>query len=45
MPDPRTAAERINLVWPLTREVASLRQSYGVEPRRPRHIAGLIRKI
>jgi hypothetical protein len=44
MPDTRTPAERIGLVWPLTREVASLSKKHNVEQRLQRHVTRLIRR-
>jgi hypothetical protein len=39
-----TAEERILLVWPLTKEIASLSINYDVERRLQRHITSLIRR-
>lgn len=39
-----TPAERIELVWPLTREVASLSKRHNVERRLQRHVAGIGRR-
>ena len=39
-----TAEERILLVWPLTKEVASLSSKHNVEQRLQRHITRLIRR-
>ena len=39
-----TPAERIGLVWPLTREVASLSKRHNVERRLQRHVAGIGRR-
>jgi hypothetical protein len=39
-----TPAERIALVWPLTREVASLSRHYNVERRLQRNVADLGRR-
>lgn len=41
---PGTPAERIGLVWPLTREVASLSKRHNVERRLQRHVAGISRR-
>ena len=41
---PGTPSERIALVWPLTREVASLSKRHDVERRLQRHVAGLGRR-
>lgn len=41
---PGTPAERIALVWPLTREVASLSKRYDVERRLQRHVTRLSRR-
>jgi hypothetical protein len=41
---PGTPAERIGLVWPLTREVASLSKRHNVERRLQRHVAGIGRR-
>ena len=41
---PGTPAERISLVWPLTREVASLSNRHDVERRLQRHVASLGRR-
>ncbi len=41
---PGTPAERIGLVWPLTREVACLSRRHDVERRLQRHVAGLGRR-
>jgi hypothetical protein len=41
---PGTPAERIGLVWALTREVVSLSGRYDVERRLQRHVAGLGRR-
>jgi len=41
---PGTPAERISLVWPLTREVASLSKRFDVERRLQRDVAGLGRR-
>lgn len=41
---PGTPAERIGMVWPLTREVASLSKRFDVERRLQRHVAGLGRR-
>ena len=39
-----TPAERIALVWPMTREIASLSGKFDVEQRLQRHITRLIRR-
>lgn len=39
-----TAEERILLVWPLTKEIASLSIKHDVERRLQRHITSLIRR-
>ena len=41
---PGSAAYRIGLVWPLTKEVASLSKRYDVEQRLQRHITRLSRR-
>ncbi len=41
---PGTPAERIGLVWPLTREVASLSKRHNVERRLQGHVAGIGRR-
>lgn len=41
---PGTPAERIALVWPLTREVASLSKRYDAERRLQRHVASVGRR-
>ena len=41
---PGLPAERIGLVWPLTREVVSLGKRYDAERRLQRHVAGLGRR-
>ena len=41
---PGTMAERIALVWPLTREVASLNPDFDVEQPLQRHITCLRRR-
>lgn len=41
---PGTPAERIGLIWPLTREVASLSKHHDVERRLQRHVASLGRR-
>ena len=41
---PGTMAERIGMVWPLTREVASLNKKFDVERRLQRHVAVLVRR-
>jgi len=39
-----TPEDRIGLVWPLTREVASLSAKHDVERRLQRHVTCLIRR-
>ena len=41
---PGTPAQRIGLVWPLTREVASLSKHHDVERRLQRHVTSLGRR-
>ena len=41
---PGTAANRLSLVWPLTREVASLSRYHHVERRLQRDVAVLSRR-
>jgi len=41
---PGSPAERIQLVWPLTREVASLSKRHNVERRLQRHVTSLGRR-
>jgi hypothetical protein len=41
---PGTPADRISLVWPLTREIASLSKKHDAERRLQRHITRLIRR-
>jgi len=41
---PGSAAYRLGLVWPLTKEVVSLSGRYDVEQRLQRHITRLIRR-
>ena len=41
---PGTAAERISLVWPLTREVTSLSKRHDAERRLQRHVASVGRR-
>ena len=41
---PGSVADRIGLVWPLTREVASLSPHHDVERRLQRHITRLKRR-
>ena len=41
---PGTAAERVALVWELTREAASLSKRYDVERRLQRHVTRLKRR-
>ncbi len=41
---PGTHAERIGMVWPLTREAASLSKKHNVERRLQRHVACLGRR-
>ncbi len=39
-----TPADRLSLVWPLTREIASLSKKYDAERRLQRHVTRLIRR-
>jgi hypothetical protein len=39
-----TPADRLSLVWPLTREIASLSKKHDVERRLQRHVTRLIRR-
>ena len=41
---PGTAADRIGLVWPLTKEIASLSKIHDAERRLQRHVTRLIRR-
>ena len=41
---PGTPAERIGLVWPLTREIATLSGRYDAEQRLQRHVTSLGRR-
>ena len=41
---PGTPEERIRLVWPLTREIASLSVKHDVERRLQRHVTRLVRR-
>ena len=41
---PGTPADRIKLVWVLTREIASLSKKHDVERRLQRHVTRLIRR-
>jgi hypothetical protein len=41
---PGTMAERIAMVWPLTRDVFSLSRRHDVERRLQRHVARLVRR-
>lgn len=41
---PGSPAERISLVWPLTRELASLSKVYDAERRLQRHVTRLSRR-
>ena len=41
---PGTPAERIALVWTLTREIASLNKKYDVERTLQRHVTRLVRR-
>jgi hypothetical protein len=41
---PGTPEERINLVWPLTKEIASFSKKHDVERRLQRHVTRLIRR-
>jgi len=41
---PGTPAERLALVWDLTREILSLSRQYDIERRLQRHVTHLIRR-
>ena len=41
---PGTPEERISLVWPLTKESASLSPKHDVEQRLQRHVTRLVRR-
>ncbi len=41
---PGTPADRLSLVWPLTREIASLSKKHDVERRLQRHVTRLVRR-
>jgi len=41
---PGTPEERIGLVWPLTREIASLSVKHDAERRLQRHVTRLVRR-
>jgi len=41
---PGTPADRISLVWPLTREIASLSKKHDAERRLQRHVTRLVRR-
>ncbi len=41
---PGTPEERISLVWPLTREIASLSVKHNAERRLQRHVTGIVRR-
>ena len=41
---PGTPAERIGLVWPLTREITSLSRKHDAERRLQRHVTRLVRR-
>jgi hypothetical protein len=41
---PGTAEYRISLIWPLTREIASLSVKHDVERRLQRHVTCLVRR-
>jgi len=41
---PGTPADRVSLVWPLTREIASLSKKHDAERRLQRHITRLVRR-
>lgn len=41
---PGTPADRISLVWPLTREIASLSPKHDAERRLQRHVTRLVRR-
>ena len=41
---PGTPADRLSLVWPLTREIASLSKKLDAERRLQRHVTRLVRR-
>ena len=41
---PGTPADRIGLVWPLTREILSLNKKHDAEQRLQRHVTRLVRR-
>jgi hypothetical protein len=41
---PGTPADRISLVWPLTREIFSLSKKHDVEQRLQRHVTRLVQR-
>ena len=41
---PGTPADRIKLVWPLTREITSLSKKHNAERRLQRHVTRIIRR-
>jgi hypothetical protein len=41
---PGTPAERLALVWPLTREIVSLSRKHDAERRLQRHVTRLVRR-
>jgi hypothetical protein len=41
---PGTPADRLGLVWPLTREIVSLSKKHDAERRLQRHITRLVRR-
>ena len=41
---PGTPADRISLVWPLTREIASLSKKHDVERRLRKHVTRIVRR-
>ncbi len=41
---PGTPEYRISLIWPLTREIASLSVKHDVERRLQRHVTSLVRR-
>jgi hypothetical protein len=41
---PGEPAERIGLVWPLTREIVSLSKKHNAERRLQRHVTSIVRR-
>jgi len=41
---PGTPADRLSLIWPLTREIVSLSKKHNAERRLQRHVTRLIRR-